>query len=61
MSIASKAIDDLYTKSLTEVATVTGVTYTIDATTPVFTLKTNPPDRVGDKGSDFINVNIAIT
>jgi len=59
MSIASKAIDDLYTKSLTEVATVTGVTYTIDATTPVFTLKTNPPDRVGDKGSDFINVNIA--
>ena len=51
MSIISGAIKDVYTESLTEVATVTGVTYTKDATTPVFTLKTNPADTGGDKGA----------
>ena len=31
--------------------TITDVTYTQDPTTPVFTLKTNPPDGEGDSAS----------
>ena len=59
MSIASEALKTAYSRSLTQIESVTGVTYTQDVKTPIFTLKTNPADREGDSATDLFGANLA--